>query len=165
MKKPHAQIGKGRVGSAALKEIEHSFQSTRRNSVRKLRAAQVPAPGSRAAVVAMQRNADRVAYVNAPVEATTPTRRAKLLKLLREVGGHDNDRQRLRVQRAIESGPLTTHEARAFLDVLSPAARVFELRQLGEQIDTVWCWQITGAGNLHRVSTWKHARPQMSGSA
>ncbi len=156
MKKPHAQIEKGRATNAALKETEHSFQSTRRNSVRKRRAAQVPTPGSRAAVVAMQRNRDRMAYLNAPVEATTPTRRAKLLKLLREVGGQDTDRQRLRVQRAIESGPLTTHEARAFLDVLSPAARVFELRQMGEQIDTVWCWQVTGAGNLHRVAKYVH---------
>ena len=104
----------------------------------------------------MQREKDRLAFLQAPVEATTPSRRTQLLRLLREMRGQDADLQRLRVQRAIETGPLTTHEARTYLDVLAPAARVFELRQAGEQIDTVWCWQVTGAGKLHRVAKYVH---------
>lgn len=165
MKKPPTPKGKGRACDAAPPEAERPSQGTRRNSGRKLRAAQVAAPGSRAAVVAMQRDRDRMAYLQAPVEATTPSRRAELLRLLREMRGHDADRQRLRVQRAIEAGPLTTHEARAYLDVLAPAARVFELRKAGEQIDTVWCWQVTGAGKLHRVAKYVHVAGSSGGAA
>lgn len=165
MKKPPTPKGKGRATNAAPSETERPSQGTRRNSGRKLRAAQVAVPGSRAAVIAMQRDRDALAYLQAPVEATTPSRRAELLRLLRDMRGHDADRQRLRVQRAIETGPLTTHEARAFLDVLSPAARVFELRQAGEQIETVWCWQVTGAGKLHRVAKYVHTAMGTRGAA
>ncbi len=43
-------------------------------------------------------------------------------------------------------------EARRDLDILSPAARVLELRRKGYRIDTVWIKQPTDCGKLHRVA-------------
>lgn len=60
--------------------------------------------------------------------------------------------QRARLLAALRNGPLTTLEARRLLDVLHPAARVMELRQLGHNIVTAWDTDITSEGNPHRVA-------------
>lgn len=49
-------------------------------------------------------------------------------------------------------GSATTIELRRDLDVLQVAARIFELRKFGHVIHTVWTYQQTDCGNLHRIA-------------
>ena len=67
---------------------------------------------------------------------------------------HDNSTQaqRNRLLDALRCGPITTVEARRNLDIMMPASRIFELREDGFQIETVWVWQVTDANNAHRVA-------------
>lgn len=60
--------------------------------------------------------------------------------------------QRNRLLDALLCGPITTIEARKNLDILMPAARVWELRNEGYQIETAWVWQVTDAERAHRVA-------------
>lgn len=67
---------------------------------------------------------------------------------------HSNDSaaQRRRLLAALQVGPITTIEARRDLDVLMPAARVFELRAVGYRITTYRVEQRTECGRLHNVA-------------
>lgn len=51
-----------------------------------------------------------------------------------------------------EHGSVTTVDARRDLDIMMPAARIFELRAMGHRIDTVWVEQETECGRIHRVA-------------
>lgn len=67
--------------------------------------------------------------------------------------GNDAASQRLRMQQWFDGrSSLTTQEARELLDVMSPAARVFEMRAAGWQIVTVWERFPTACGRLHRMA-------------
>ncbi|MCO4875777.1 helix-turn-helix domain-containing protein [Paraburkholderia caribensis] len=66
--------------------------------------------------------------------------------------GNSADAQRARLLEALRSGPLSTLAIRSQLDVLMPAARVFELRQHGHNIQTTWVDEPTDGGRLHRVA-------------
>jgi hypothetical protein len=50
-----------------------------------------------------------------------------------------------------ERGTLTTIQARELLNVMHPAGRVFELRENGHNIVTVWTWANDHEGRAHRV--------------
>lgn len=60
--------------------------------------------------------------------------------------------QRLRLLDALRTGPVTTLQARAELDVMHPAARVLELREDGLHILTAWTREPSPCGRLHRVA-------------
>ncbi len=61
--------------------------------------------------------------------------------------------QRLRLLAAFETRQsITTIEARRELDILMPAARVFELRARGFDIETFWIDDMTECGRKHRVA-------------
>lgn len=60
--------------------------------------------------------------------------------------------QRNRLLDALRVSPITTIEARRNLDILMPVARVWELRQDGMQIETIFVWQDTDAGQSHQVA-------------
>jgi hypothetical protein len=61
--------------------------------------------------------------------------------------------QRARLLEALERGPVTTIEARHDLDIMMPAARVFELRHIEDKnIEMHWVSRPTATGNLHRVA-------------
>jgi len=61
--------------------------------------------------------------------------------------------QRERILTRLKIEPLSTIQARHELDILAPAARVFELRHsYGYNIFTLWLSQETPCGNLHRVA-------------
>ena len=61
--------------------------------------------------------------------------------------------QRLHLLAAFEKQhSLTTIEARRDLDILMPAARVFELRARGFEIATIWTDDLTECGRRHRVA-------------
>lgn len=71
--------------------------------------------------------------------------------------GNHNDNsartQRLRLLAAfVEWHSVTTIEARRDLDILMPAARVFELRARGFDIETIWTDALTECGRKHRVA-------------
>lgn len=66
--------------------------------------------------------------------------------------GTDAAAQRARALDAMRSGPKSTIELRRDWDILSPAARVLELRRRGFDILTHWVQQATDCGQLHRVA-------------
>lgn len=67
---------------------------------------------------------------------------------------HSNDSaaQRRRLLQRLQAGPVTTLEARRELDILMPAARVFELRQRGYVIVTYRVIEPTDCGKQHNVA-------------
>lgn len=70
-----------------------------------------------------------------------------------EITDNSSDAQRARLLEALQKGPLTTIEIRHELDIMMPAARVFELRHGdGHNIVMNWVGRSTAAGNLHRVA-------------
>ncbi|MGF6879040.1 helix-turn-helix domain-containing protein [Paraburkholderia sp. MM5477-R1] len=68
--------------------------------------------------------------------------------------------QRARLLEALKRRALTTIEIRHDLDIMMPAARIFELRHGGgHNIDKVWVSRPTAAGNFHRVALYLY-KPQ-----
>ena len=63
-----------------------------------------------------------------------------------------SDAQRVRLLAALKTGPITTLEARQSLNVLHPAGRIQELRNLGYRIVTHWQTDYTSEGYRHRVA-------------
>lgn len=51
-----------------------------------------------------------------------------------------------------ENGRITTLEARGLLNILSPAARIYELRQEQHNIVRYWVYDFTSEGRKHRVA-------------
>jgi len=81
------------------------------------------ATDSRTIVIQRQIEAERIAKRRAPLVSTPPDRAARLATILHEAPGADGDTQRDRLARALHGGPITSHEARHYLDVLHrPAA-------------------------------------------
>ncbi|APC68148.1 helix-turn-helix domain-containing protein [Ralstonia pseudosolanacearum] len=61
--------------------------------------------------------------------------------------------QRARLLAALQRSPVTTIEARRDLDIMMPAARVFELRHReGYCITLHWVYEPTDSGRLHRIA-------------
>ena len=60
--------------------------------------------------------------------------------------------QRMRLLKKLRETDVTTIEARRDLDILMPAARVFELRAIGHDIATVWTSAPTDCGRKHRIA-------------
>lgn len=65
---------------------------------------------------------------------------------------NSTEAQRQRLLAALRRRPVTTIEARRDLDIMAPAPRIFELRQRGFQIVTIWAHQATDCGREHRVA-------------
>ncbi|NMF98326.2 helix-turn-helix domain-containing protein [Aromatoleum toluolicum] len=80
------------------------------------------------------------------------SRKALLQQISDDYPGNGTESQRQRILAALLSGPLSTLEARRFLDVMHPAQRVLELRDSGADIATHWTREPTEAGTLHRVA-------------
>ena len=152
MNKAPRQKGKGRATNATPHETERQRQGTRSNSADKRRSAQLAAPDSRTAVVAILRDRERHARLHAPHENTPPERQARLLQLLRDHQGNTTETQTRRVLLALEGGPATTIELRRYLDVMQVSTRIHELRNRGHEIETMWVRQDTDAGRPHRVA-------------
>lgn len=60
--------------------------------------------------------------------------------------------QRMRLLKKLRETSITTIEARRDLDILMPAARVFELRAIGHDIATIWTDALTDCGRKHRIA-------------
>ena len=65
---------------------------------------------------------------------------------------NSSEAQRRRLLARLRSGPMTTLQARRELDILMPAARVFELRAIGHRIDTFRTDEATESGKRHNVA-------------
>lgn len=96
-------------------------------------------------------NAPAMTRAQSNTSAADSTRIARLKTIAAESPGNDVERQRDRVLAALQEGPLSTVEARRWLDVMHPAMRVLELRAIGLRIDTVWSLEPTECGRLHRM--------------
>ena len=69
--------------------------------------------------------------------------------------------QRLLMLAAFEKQhSLTTIEARRELDIMMPAARVFELRAMGYDIATVWTLGVTECRRKHRIVRYVFRKPR-----
>ena len=96
-------------------------------------------------------NAPAMTRAQSNTSSSNSTRIARLKTIAAESPGNDVERQRDRVLAALQEGPLSTVEARRWLDVMHPAMRVLELRAIGLRIDTVWSLEPTECGRLHRM--------------
>ena len=70
--------------------------------------------------------------------------------LLNRFPGNDTNAQRTRLYLALQFAPITTYEARKYLDLYHPNARKRELIVQGLHIDTLRVAQQTDAGVIHR---------------
>lgn len=59
--------------------------------------------------------------------------------------------QRGRIMTWLREMPLSTLQARKYLDVLHPAARIQELKEAGHNIITYWHIEESAPGRRHRV--------------
>ncbi|WP_374487013.1 helix-turn-helix domain-containing protein [Zoogloea sp.] len=69
-----------------------------------------------------------------------------------EPGDHAKARQRAVLLAELRQGPVTTIQAREALGIMSPAARVLELRRSGLDILTVRARIVDSAGALHAMA-------------
>ena len=85
-------------------------------------------------------------------KATSPEKKAALEAIRIEFKGTDCETQRTRLLESLKRiGAVTTYEARRYLDIYFPPARVKEMRDQGERIATHWQHIATESGDLHRV--------------
>lgn len=90
----------------------------------------------------------------APQAATSEAKRAVLLAI-REQYKHDScDNQRRRMLEALRHFPISTFEARRYLDVMHPAGRVQELRELGHDITTLRLSEPSEVGKPHCIAVY-----------
>ena len=89
--------------------------------------------------------------------------KVKQLRAIREkYKGETASTHGRRILDALRIGPLSTFEARKYLDVPHPAGRVQELRQAGNEIDTWQTVEASDVGRPHRIALYvlrKEARP------
>lgn len=86
------------------------------------------------------------------IPAADEMKREHYAMLLKRFPCNSADAQCMRLYHALQFAPVDTLEARKWLDILMPAARIFELREQGKQIDTVRVMRPTDEGGLHSVA-------------
>ena len=86
--------------------------------------------------------------------STASQKRHALKALLVQFPGTSGKAQCQRIRAALSQFSLTTFEAMRFLDCYDPRARVMQLRNQGERIDTHWQVVVTEAGVKHRVGVY-----------
>lgn len=64
--------------------------------------------------------------------------------------------QRQRLLEALFCGSVSTLDARKRLDIMHPAARIKELREMGFNIVTHWALEPTKGGKLHKVARYAY---------
>lgn len=75
--------------------------------------------------------------------------------------GNSAASQRARILNHLQTiGYLTTIQARHSLDCMHPGMRICELRKMGFSIETVWVYDVTPEGNLHRVARYILPKPR-----
>jgi len=80
--------------------------------------------------------------------------------------GNSAPAQRFRlIDWLLKRGNIDTVEARRELDILSPAARIMELRKRDFKIETVWIDRETDAGKKHRIGRYVLVSPPLATAA
>ena len=117
-------------------------------------------PDGRSEVAQKLRNAEISAKLMATLLPTTLERATFLRKLLANTAGNDGDTQASRLLRSMREGErVTTYEARTYLDVSAPGARIWHLRHIrGFEILMTWVMQVSPAGRVHRIGCYTLAR-------
>ena len=82
---------------------------------------------------------------------TAACKAAALIELRKIYSGNSTKIQCVRLHEALKLFPVNTHEARLYLDLYWPPARILQLRQSGLKIITRWLSVVTEAGVKHRV--------------
>lgn len=86
-------------------------------------------------------------------QAATGEAKAQLLESIREkYKGETGATHARRILDALRLGPLSTFEARRYLDVPHPAGRVQELRDSGNEIDTLRLLEHSEVGRPHCIA-------------
>lgn len=86
---------------------------------------------------------------------TTPSPKRHALKaLLRQFPGTSGKAQCQRIRAILSAHSVTTFELMRYADIYDPRARVMQLRNQGERIDTHWQIVQTEAGVKHRVGVY-----------
>ena len=85
---------------------------------------------------------------------TPDDKREALAEILAAHPGNSCTVQCVRIRAALSRFNLTTFEAMRHLDIYDPRARVMQLRNGGERIDTHWQKIATESGHLHRVGVY-----------
>ena len=84
------------------------------------------------------------------IAAANEVKHAHYATLLKRFAGNDTLTQRARLAAALQHAPVTTYDARKYLDIYDVPARCMELRESGLHIDTLRVSQRTDAGIIHR---------------
>ncbi|MHB1117771.1 helix-turn-helix domain-containing protein [Sideroxydans sp.] len=92
----------------------------------------------------------KAAAVVKVVAAANQIKLAHYATLLKRFPGNDANTQRTRLYLALQHAPISTYEARKYLDIYHPNARALELRAQGMSIATLRIAQQTDAGVIHR---------------
>ena len=96
-----------------------------------------------------KKNKRKAAALVEVVAAANQVKLAHYATLLNLYPGNSADMQRTRLHLALQHAPITTYEARKYLDIYHPNARKHELVKLGLRIDTLRIAQQTDAGTIH----------------
>lgn len=100
---------------------------------------------------------------NKGVAAVTTT--PKKLTTRRNFTDNSAHNQRLKIlDWLLEKGSISTAQARENLDIMSPAARIKELREAGYQIVTVWDEWTSDFGIKHRIGRYVLTQKQPLGN-
>lgn len=83
----------------------------------------------------------------------------KLNEIREKYSGNAKVDQRSRLLSALQLFPVSTFEARKYLDVMHPAGRVQELRACGWLIDTLWLTEVSDVGKPHRIGLYVFRGP------
>lgn len=84
------------------------------------------------------------------ITAADDAKRDHYATLLKRFPGNHSGAQTVRLCNALKHAPVTSYDARKYLDVYDVPARIMELRKFGYAIETLRVAQETDAGVLHR---------------
>ncbi len=88
-------------------------------------------------------------------QAATGESKVRLLESIREqYKGETSTTHVRRMLDALKLGPLSTFEARKYLDVPHPAGRIQELRKSGNEIDTIRLSEQIDVGRPHYIAVY-----------
>lgn len=88
----------------------------------------------------------------APQAATGEAKAEQLESIREKYKGETSATHARRILDALRLGPLSTFEARRYLDVPHPAGRVQELRDRGNEIDTLRMSERSEVGRPHCIA-------------
>lgn len=90
----------------------------------------------------------------APLAGTGEAKVIQLQTIRDQYMGESGATHAMRILDALRTGPLSTFEARRFLDVPHPAGRVQELRDAGNEIDTLRISERSEVGRPHPIAVY-----------